>query len=65
MHCKSAKDIWDKIQNIYEGYSKVKSIRLQTYRGQFKQQKMKEDENIVAYFLRVDETVNVIIGLGE
>jgi hypothetical protein len=26
---------------------------------------MKEDENIVAYFLRVDETVNEIIGLGE
>jgi hypothetical protein len=26
---------------------------------------MKEDENIAAYFLRVDETVNAIIGLGE
>jgi hypothetical protein len=26
---------------------------------------MKEDENITAYFLRVDETVNEIIGLGE
>jgi hypothetical protein len=26
---------------------------------------MKEDENIATYFLRVDETVNAIIGLGE
>jgi hypothetical protein len=26
---------------------------------------MKEDENIAAYFLRVDETLNEIIGLGE
>jgi hypothetical protein len=26
---------------------------------------MKEDENITSYFLRVDETVNAIIGLGE
>ena len=26
---------------------------------------MKEYENIVAYFLQVDETVNAIIGLGE
>jgi hypothetical protein len=26
---------------------------------------MKEDENIAAYFLRVDEIVNAIIGLGE
>jgi hypothetical protein len=34
-HCKSAKEIWDKLQNIYEGYSKVKATNLQTYRGQF------------------------------
>jgi hypothetical protein len=26
---------------------------------------MKEDENIAAYFLRVVETVNAILGLGE
>jgi hypothetical protein len=26
---------------------------------------MKEDENIAAYFLQVDETMNAIIGLGE
>jgi hypothetical protein len=26
---------------------------------------MKEDEDIAAYFLRVNETMNVIIGLGE
>jgi hypothetical protein len=26
---------------------------------------MKEDEDITSYFLRVDETVNAIIGLGE
>jgi hypothetical protein len=64
-HCKYAKDIWDKIQNIYEGDSKVKEAKLQTYRGQFKQLNMKEDGNIAAYFLRVGEIVNAIIGLGE
>jgi hypothetical protein len=64
-HCKSAKDIWDKLQNIYEGDSKVKAVKIQTYRGQFEQLKMKEDENIASYFLRVDEAVNAIIGLGE
>ena len=26
---------------------------------------MKEEENIVAYFLRVDETMNIIKGIGE
>jgi hypothetical protein len=61
-HCKSAKEVWDNLQNIYEGDSKVKATKLQTYRGQFEQLKMKEDENIAAYFLRVDEIVNAIIG---
>jgi hypothetical protein len=65
MHCSSAKDIWDKLQNIYEGDAKFKEAKLQTYIGQFEQLKMKEDENIAAYFLRVDEIVNEIIGLGE
>jgi hypothetical protein len=34
-HCKSAKEIWDKLENIYEGDSKVKATKLQTYRGHF------------------------------
>jgi hypothetical protein len=50
-HCKSAKEIWDKLQNIYEGDSKFKVAKLQNYKGQFEQLKMKEDENIAAYFL--------------
>jgi hypothetical protein len=64
-HCKSAKDIWDKLRNIYEGDTKVKETKLQTYRGQFKQLKMKEYEYTTTYFLRVDETMNAIVGLGE
>jgi hypothetical protein len=46
MHCIFTKEIWDKIQNIYEGDAKVKKTNLQTYIGQFEQLKMKEDENI-------------------
>jgi hypothetical protein len=64
-HCKSTKEIGDKLQNIYEGDTKVKETQLQTYRGQFEQIKMKEDENIAAYFLRFDKIVTAIIGLGE
>jgi hypothetical protein len=29
-HCKSTKEIWDKLRNIYEGDSKVKEAKLQT-----------------------------------
>ena len=64
-HCKSSKEIWDKLRNIYEGDSKVKAAKHQTNRGQFEQLKMKEDENIVTYYLWVDEIVNAILGLGE
>ena len=51
MHCETAKEIWDKLKNIYEGDDKVEGAKLQTYRGQFENLKMKEEENIVAYFL--------------
>jgi hypothetical protein len=48
VHCKSSKEIWDKLRNIYEEYSKVKATKLQTYRGHLEQLKMKEDEHIIA-----------------
>ena len=35
MHCETAKEIWDKLKNFYEGDDKVKGAKLQTYRGQF------------------------------
>ena len=44
MHCEIAKEIWDKLKNIYEGDDKVKGAKLQTYRGQFENLKMKEEE---------------------
>ena len=38
---------------------------MQTYRRQFEHLKMKYDEDIAAYFLRVDEIVNTMRGVGE
>ena len=63
MQCKTSKQAWDKLKIMYEGASKVKECKLQTYRGQFESLKMKED-NIGEYLLRVDEVVNVVRGLG-
>ena len=42
MHCESAKEIWDKLNNIYQRDEKVKWEKIQTYRGQFEHPKMKE-----------------------
>jgi hypothetical protein len=51
IHCESAKEIFDKLQNIYEGDAKVKGDKLQTFIAKFDQLKMKEDEDIATYFL--------------
>jgi hypothetical protein len=48
MHCNSAKEIWEKILNVYKGDAKVKEAKLQTYIGQFEQLKMKEEEDIAS-----------------
>ena len=65
MHCKTSKEMWDKLKHIYEGDTRVKKEKLQTYRAQFESLEMKEEEIIGEYFLRVDEIVNADIGLGE
>jgi len=41
----------------------VKEDKLKIFREKFEQLKMNEDDNIVAYFLQVDEVVNNIKGL--
>ena len=64
MRCKTAKESQDKLNIIYEGASKVKESRLQTYRGKVETLKMKKEENIGEYLLRVDKVVNAIKGLG-
>ena len=63
--CNLAKEVWDKLKNIYEGDEKVKQVKLQEHRAKFENIKMKESENIEAYILRVDEVVISIIGLVE
>ena len=46
MHCESAKELWDKLKNIYEGDAEVKKAKLQSYRSQFQSLKMEENEDI-------------------
>ena len=43
-HYTSAKEIWDKLNNIYEGDVKVKRAKLQTHKIKFEQLSMKEEE---------------------
>jgi hypothetical protein len=65
MHIQTAKEMWDKRISSYEGNEKVKEAKLQTYRLKFEQRKIDEDETIRKYFLRVEELVNAMKGLGQ
>ena len=65
MHYELAKELWAKLKNVYEGDTKVKNAKLQSYRSQFESLKMEEYEDIATYFLRIDEVVNTMRGLGE
>ena len=35
MGCNTVKEVWDKLQNIYEGDLKVKQVKIQQHRAQF------------------------------
>jgi hypothetical protein len=48
------------LEVVYEGDDKVKEAKPQIYRIHFENLKMKEEENIVEYFHRLDEVVNSI-----
>jgi hypothetical protein len=65
MHCDSTKEMWDKLNIIYEGDTRVKDSKLQIFIAKFEQLKIKEDENMEAYFLRFDEIVKSIKVLGD
>jgi hypothetical protein len=65
MHLGTAKEMWDKLISSCEGNEKVKDAKLQTYRIQFEQMKMKEEETVGKYFLGVEEMVNAMKALGE
>ena len=64
MQCKPSKHAWEKIICAYKGAPKVKESKIQTYKGQFENLKMKEEESIIEYLLRVYEIVNANRGIG-
>jgi hypothetical protein len=49
IHCKSAKENWNKLKIIYEGDGKVNQAKIQTLRALFENLKMKEDKNVAEY----------------
>jgi len=46
MQLKTAKEMWDKLIQIYEGDTKGKSAKIQTFRIQYETLRMHDDEII-------------------
>jgi hypothetical protein len=65
MHLQTTKEMWDRLISSYEGNEKVKDAKLQTFWLKFEKLKMNENETVSKYFLRVEELVNAMKGLGE
>ena len=65
MPLNTAKAVWDKIIQSYEGDTKVKSAKLQNFRIQYETLRMKNAENIASLFLRVDEIINLMRNIGD
>ena len=55
---KRAKDAWEILQKSFQGVEKVKKVRLQVLRGEFKNIKMKASKNIGEYVTRLKTMTN-------
>jgi hypothetical protein len=64
LNCNNKKQLWNKLETIYVGDTKVKRAKLQTLKVQYEGLKMKDEENISEYFERFDNIINSIRGLG-
>nr|GEY02107.1 retrovirus-related Pol polyprotein from transposon TNT 1-94 [Tanacetum cinerariifolium] len=61
----TSKEAWEILQNTFKGINKVKIVRLQTLRREFKKLQMDESETISDYFTRVLTISNKMKRNGE
>ncbi|GAU32405.1 hypothetical protein TSUD_220940 [Trifolium subterraneum] len=61
----SSKEAWDNLEKAYGGATKVKKVRLQTYKRQFELLQMEEKESVGDFVTRVTKLVNLMKGCGE
>ncbi|GAU11617.1 hypothetical protein TSUD_346090 [Trifolium subterraneum] len=61
----SSKEAWDNLEKAYGGATKVKKVRLQTYKRQFELLQMEEKESVGDFVTRVTKLVNLMKGCEE
>ena len=63
--CATAKEMWDKLQVIYEGTSKVRETKANILVSEYEVFKMKPDETISEMFSRLTVLTNGLKSLGK
>ena len=63
--CTITKDAWKALKDGYQGSNQVKQVRIQTLKRDFENLKMKDDEKVADYCVRVQTCVNKMKTLGE
>ena len=63
--CRSAKEMWDKLELIYEGTSEVKETKANLLITEHEMFRMRNDESISDMFARLIQLINHLKALGK
>lgn len=63
--CTTTRDAWKAFKDGYQGSNQVKQVRIQNLKRDFENLKMKDDEKVADYCVRVQTYVNKMKTLGE
>ncbi|KAK2398761.1 putative mitochondrial protein [Trifolium repens] len=65
MRAKTSKEAWSILQQEFEGDSKVRTVKLQSLKRDYENERMKENESLNEYFNRLSELVNQMKSHGD
>ncbi|XP_045817143.1 uncharacterized protein LOC123910135 [Trifolium pratense] len=65
MRAKTSKDAWTILQQEFEGDSKVRTVKLQSLKRDYENERMKENESLNEYFNGLSELVNQMKSHGD
>ncbi|XP_050909304.1 uncharacterized protein LOC127123091 [Lathyrus oleraceus] len=65
MRAKTSKEAWNILQQEFEGDSKVRTVKLQSLKRDYENERMKENESLNEYFNRLSKLVNQMKPHGD
>ena len=63
--CESAKEIWNKLEVIYEGTNQVKESKINKYTHRYELFQMEQNESVYSMYTRFIDIVNTLGVLGK